>query len=544
MRMWCLQARATNVLRWALLSLFVGIGLFWSSNAQADRFKFRWGGEIGSSLFIGLQPSTSFIRENNLGTLFNYRNTNHITLKLNPRFGRQIAAKANIELRNLNFSPGMALTDQPDVLGKPSSDLEDYNRVLPVSVRVNELYVDFYGIIPNVDMRIGQQRIAWGTATVFNPTDNLNPYNLENPIDFQQRLGVPAIKFDITAGEHVTISLIDVFMFTPPVLPITLFRQATTIDTSVLVPDGFRLGTINSTETVELPLFDVTNMIPAAKIAVNLDVINFSASYIYGRLYIPAPKSVPITGVSINTGEQNIAITQGANPDALKLVSCLNTDRTTPCEVNASAEDVRLVFPRVHIVGLDFSTSLGGVGFWAEAALFIPTEAVDTKFTLPQFLLDGMVIIDPNLPNKIAQPLRTFKDQPYIKITAGMDYTFPGGWYFNLQYLYGFFNEQSWDELHHYAILAFRKGFLRDKLLIQLSAGIEIDSQRTQREKDLDGNEVGLGFIINPEIHYKPADSATIILGGIITRGHEGTTLRLFQALTQVYLRAKFTFGG
>lgn len=537
------RTSAVRPTRIALLTLCFSIGLLWTTTAQAGKFKFKWGGEIGSSLFLGLQPQTDFIRENNLGNLFNYRNTNQITLKLQPRFGRKIAGRANIEFRNLNFSPGMALTDQPNALGKPSSDLEDYNRVLPVSVRVNELYMDFYGIIPNVDLRIGQQRIAWGTATVFNPTDNLNPYNLENPVDFQQRLGVPAIKLDITAGEYVTISLIDVFMFTPPVLPISLFRQATTIDTSVLVPDGFKLGSINSTEIVELPLFDVTNMIPAAKVAVNLDVINFSASYVYGRTYIPAPTQVPITGVSINTGEQNIPIIQGANPDAIKLVSCLEPNRATPCEVNASAENVRLVFPRVHIVGLDFSTSLGGVGFWAEAALFIPAETVDTRFTLPQFLIDGMEIIDTNLKNKIAQPLRTFKAEPYVKITAGLDYTFPGGWYFNLQYLYGFFNEQAWDELHHYAILAFRKSFFRDKLLIQLSAGMEVDTQRTEKEKE-DGNQVGLGFIINPEIHYKPADAATIILGGIITRGHEGTTLRLFQALTQVYLRAKFTFGG
>lgn len=522
----------------------IGTGVIWATQpVQADRFKLKWGGEIASNLFLGLQPSTGDIPQNNLGKLFNYRNTNQISLSLSPRFGSSIAGKANIEFRNLNFSPGMALSDQPGALGKPSSDLEDYNKVLPVSVRVNELYVDFYGLIPRVDLRIGQQRIAWGTATIFNPTDNLNPYNLENPIDFQRRLGVPAAKFDISAGDHVTISLVNVFMFTPPVLPIALFREVTTIDTSVLVPSGFSLGAIQSTELVEQPIFDVSNMIPAARIAVDLQGINFSASYTYGRLYIPVPSSIPITGVSINTGTETVRISENMGADGFKLIDCLRKDRKPSCQVNATAENVRLVFPRVHIVGMDFATSLGGVGFWAEAAIFIPEQTVEAKFSLPNYLIENMKIIDPTLPTKVGTPLTTFKKEVFFKITAGLDYTFPGGWYFNLQYLYGFFNEQVWDELHHYAILAFRKSFFRDRLLIQLSAGMEIDSQRTEREKQ-DGNTVGLGFIVNPEIHYKPADVATLILGAIVTRGHEGTTLRLFQSLTQIYLNARFTFGG
>lgn len=532
-------------MRWFALNLAMGLGWigYGTTSAHADKFKLRWEGEIGSSLFLGLQPSTADIPQNNLGKLFNYRNTNQVSVTLSPKFGNKIAGKANLEFRNLNFSPGMALSDQPGALGKPSSDLEDYNKVLPVSVRVNELYVDFYGLIPRVDLRIGQQRIAWGTATIFNPTDNLNPYNLENPIDFQRRLGVPAAKLDISAGDHVTISLVNVFMFTPPVLPISLFREVTTIDTSVLVPQGFSLGAIQSNELVEQPVFDVSNMIPAARVAVDLRGVNFAASYTYGRLYIPVPSSIPISGVSINTGTENIRISENMGADALKLIDCLRKERGTPCQVNASAENVRLVFPRVHIVGLDFATSLGGVGFWAEAALFIPEQSVQAKFSLPNYLIESMKIIDPTLPNKIATPLTTFKQEVFFKITAGLDYTFPGGWYFNLQYIYGFFNEQVWDELHHYAILAFRKTFFRDRLLLQLSAGIEIDSQRTQREKQ-DGNQIGLGFIVNPEIHYKPADAATLILGAIVTRGQEGTTLRLFQSLTQVYLHARFNFGG
>ena len=517
-----------------------------AGEAQAGKFKLKWSGEVGSNLFIGLQPPTGLIKQDNLGNLFNYRNTNNVGFTLQPRFGSSMAAKVFIELRNLNFSPSMALSDQTDFRTKSSAELENYRQVLPVSLRVNELYIDFFSIIPNVDIRIGQQRIAWGTATVFNPTDNLNPYNLENPVDFQGRLGVPSIKVDIAAGEHITISLINVFMFTPPVLPISLFREATSIDTSVLVPKGFVLGKLESTELVQQPAFHVKNMMPAAKIAVDIEGINFSVSYLYGRLTIPVPSQIPVTRVSVYNGKEDILIHKDMGlTGALKLASCIATDRKgPPCKINATATNVQLKFPRVHIIGADFSTSLGGVGVWAEAALIIPTQATSATFQLDPYFFTAMGLLSPNLEKQIKKPLETFKNAPFVKITAGIDYTFPGGWYFNLQYLYGFFNEQSYDELHHYGILAFRKTFFREKLLIQVSTGIEVDSQRTQAEKDGDGNEIGLAFIVNPEIHYKPVDSATIVLGGILTRGHAGTTFSLFQALTQVYLRAQFTFGG
>lgn len=510
--------------------------------AQAGKFKLRWNGEIGSNLFLGLQPSTDFIKQNNLGNLFNYRNTNTLSFTLKPKFGSDIAGKAFLELRNLNFSPSLATSDQTAYRTKSSSDLENYSQVLPVSVRVNELYIDFYGIIPNVDIRIGQQRIAWGTATIFNPTDNLNPYNLENPVDFQGRLGVPAIKLDISAGEHVTISMINVFMFTPPVLPISLFREATAIDTSVLVPQKFELGALESTELIEQPQFNVENMMPAAKVAVDLEGFNFSFSYLYGRMSIPVPAEIPVSKVVVVNGDNRTEIKQGAN--LISLAGCISNSRTAPpCRIDATATNVRLRFPRAHIIGADFSTSLGGVGFWAEAALFLPAESVNAQFKLDPFFFTAMQLLDPSLEDKIKAPLETFKADPFVKVTAGLDYTFPGGWYFNLQYIYGFFNEQSWNELHHYAILAFRKSFLREKLLIQISTGLEVDAQRTEAEKK-DGNAVGLAFLVNPEIHYKPVDAAQIILGGIISRGHAGTTFSLFQSLTQVYLRARFTFGG
>jgi hypothetical protein len=185
---------------------------------------------------------------------------------------------------------------------------------------------------------------------------------------------------------------------------------------------------------------------------------------------------------------------------------------------------------------------VGGVGVWAEAALFIPIDTYKAELSIRTNPDDpkSAVKINP-LTGKELPTFDTFKSHVFFKITAGLDYTFPGGWYVNLQYLYGFFNEQNWDELHHYAILALRKPFFREKLLVQLSTGFELDATSTSGD-NRDGKSLGMAFLVNPEIHYSPIDAAKIILGGIVTRGHKGTSFSLFQSLTQVYLRAQVNF--
>jgi hypothetical protein len=40
-----------------------------------------------------------------------------------------------------------------------------------------------------VEISLGKQIFAWGTADAFNPTDNLNPWDAMDPID-NEKMGV------------------------------------------------------------------------------------------------------------------------------------------------------------------------------------------------------------------------------------------------------------------------------------------------------------------------------------------------------------------
>lgn len=45
---------------------------------------------------------------------------------------------------------------------------------------LDEAYLDYFG--SNYDLRVGQQRIVWGTALEVNPTDVINPINITDPL--------------------------------------------------------------------------------------------------------------------------------------------------------------------------------------------------------------------------------------------------------------------------------------------------------------------------------------------------------------------------
>lgn len=488
----------------AALGLLTLVAMAFPAQVEAQ-MKIKWKGEISSNLFLGLSPPEGTNTTNNLGQFFNYRNSNFAALEMVAKLGNFVKGQARVEIRNVNFSQAFN-----------SQDLQNYNNTFPVSVRLFEAFIQFYELGGLIDLTIGQQRIAWGTTTVFNPTDNLNPFNLENPLDFKERSPVPAIKVTIPFGDVASLTLVNIPMYTPPVLPVNLFRDVTTIDISTLVPKGFTLGKITSSEQIVQPEFNVENMQGAARFLVNLDDagVNFSLSYFFGRTYIPVPASVPIINAGID----------------------FSTNTVTPL-----ARDVQLVFPRVHAIGADFSAAVFGIDIRAEVAVFVPVEQIDANITLrtnPD---------DPNSATTInpltGQPLKTvaFKPDPFVKLVVELEYTFPGGVQTILQYLYGFFNEQNWDQLHHYWLLTTRKTFLNDKLEMRLVGGFELDTTPTSGA-DGNGEQLGYAFLANLELIWRPFDAGQITLGGIVTRGIKGTTFSLFAPLAQVYLRAKMEF--
>ncbi len=70
-----------------------------------------------------------------------------------------------------------------------------------------------------VEILLGKQVFAWGTADAFNPTDNLNPYDAMDPID-NEKLGVYSAAARASAGP-ASLTFVVVPVFTPTRGPLT-----------------------------------------------------------------------------------------------------------------------------------------------------------------------------------------------------------------------------------------------------------------------------------------------------------------------------------
>jgi hypothetical protein len=96
-----------------------------------------------------------------------------------------------------------------------------------------------------LDLRIGQQRIAWGKADGINPTDFFTPhdYTALQPFEADQRRSVAAVRADVAIVEGMTLSAVFQPFFVETRLPMPPGVMATTRDPDGLKPQvGLRLS--------------------------------------------------------------------------------------------------------------------------------------------------------------------------------------------------------------------------------------------------------------------------------------------------------------
>jgi len=366
-----------------------------------------------------------------------------------------------------------------------SADLLDKNKISPLNLDFREAYVDLYGFLfNNLDICIGRQRIAWGTADKLNPTDNLNPDDLEDIWDFGRHLGSDGLKASYYLKDY-TFSLIYIPIFTPAVLPRGDWASA--LSPSMELPTGITLK--NLTDTIIMPKNNLKEgSITGVKISKNFFGYDFSLSYVYGRDDLPLARKVTFTPTS------------------------------TPGEVNIASE---LIYPRMHIAGIDMAGAIADVGVWAEAAVFFPEEV---KMTTDLSAL-GMGI----------QESIALDDRPYVKYILGADYTFKNGTYINGQYLHGFIHEKGNDNLEDYFMFGLEKKFFNDKLkIIPIDGGVEI--------KDFKDIENNYALILSPEIAYFPVDNAELTLGIRLIDGKGTTAFGRVKDKDELYFKVKYSF--
>lgn len=408
-------------------------------------------------------------------------NENRLTLKLGLKITSKSKFYSEVWLRNIGV-PNISST----------ADLYNKGIVDPYNLEIREAYVQLFGFLSkNLDIKIGKQRIAWGTADMFNPTDNLNPYDLEDVLDFGRHRGSVAITLDYYFNSDFSLEGVYIPLFQPANMPVGIFANA--LQPTLEFPPPFRLTGYDD-ETV-MPPYNLSESSTAGlRFKGFAGGVDFSLSYVWGR-----------DGLPINT--------YNTISPSDSLGGIYVSDQTS--------------FTRQHIFGADLATSVGGVGLWAEAAVFLPDHDVMMTTDLSDFF--------PNAPVPVTRDSLVLKKEPYIRYVIGADYHFANAMYINFQYLHGFVNERGKGNLNDYFFLQYEMRFFEDRLKIMPVTGGFIVSDW----KDVANN---YSVIYAPGISFMATDNVEITLSTPLFFGKGDDIFARFTDYNMMMFRFKYNF--
>ena len=385
-------------------------------------------------------------------------NENRLELKLEQSLPGNAKFYGQVWVRNLGLPQIGQMTDL-------------YNKgiVDPINLEIRQAYVQINNfVVDNLDLTVGRQIITWGTADKINPTDNLNPLDLEDVLDFGRRRGADALRLDYYLSNDWYVEAVAEPFFRPANLPIGVYADLLDPKQFIQLPQGLNMASFNTTLTVPGNSLS-SQFIGGIKLKGFAGGFDFSLSYVYGRDYLPL----------FDVIDMQVLDAQG------------NTDVT-----------VNFYYPRHHILGADFAGNIFGIGVWGEAAAFLPKD--DIKFTTVLHTVD-MTQFPPQPVTLTQDSMLQPKGKPYIKYVLGADYTFPGGVYANFQFVHGFLHERFIGGLNDYYLLRVEKSFFYDKLKIAPVSGAFVVSDY----KDLKNNYT---LLYMPQVIYKPNLNTEITL--------------------------------
>jgi hypothetical protein len=409
-------------------------------------------------------------------------NENRLTLILDKIITDNSKFHSEVWLRNIGL-PNIAT----------SADLYNKGIVDPYNLEIREAYIQIFEFLTKkLDLKIGRQYIAWGTADKLNPTDNLNPYDLEDILDFGRHRGSDAISLNYYFNNYFSIQGVFIPFFQPANMPAGIFSDA--LNPVLELPQGMVLK--GYSDTVLMPRYNIgKSSVSGLRFKGFVRGVDLSVSYVWG-----------IDGIPFST------VNTFSPVDTLGGITISS----------------QLSFARTHIIGADLATSLAGIGFWAEAAAFIPEKDI--------VMTNDLSALYPGSPVPVTQDsLILDKTKPYLKFTVGCDYFFGDGSYLNIQYMHGFIHERGNKDLNDYFFMQYEKKFLNEKLkVVPVSGGFIV----------ADWNKVkdNYALVYMPEIAYRATVNAEIALSTVLFDGKGNNFFANLKDYNMLMFKLKYDF--
>jgi hypothetical protein len=407
-------------------------------------------------------------------------NENRFQLKLEKKIDR-IKFHSEVWLRNFGI-PIYSTTE----------DLFNRNIIDPFDIHIREAYIQINDLfVPHLDLKIGRQRITWGSADKLNPTDNLNPYDLEDILDFGRHRGSDAINLIYYFKHHFSLQAVCIPFFQPSNLPVGMFSEA--LFPTIKIPEGI---TVNSmTSKINKPKNSIMESTTfGLKFKGSIKSVDFSLSYLWGYNGLPYLSKTEVT------------------------------PKIIPYGVDISAE---LSYFRNHIFGIDISTEIKGIGIWAEGALFKLTDTLIYTSVVNNIL----PIIQPNTTDSTIYE----SHKPYFRYIIGADYHFGRGSYINIQYMHGFVHEIGKQNMSDYLFIQFDQRLFEDKITISPISGALII-------EEWDHIKEHYCFAFMPQIRYYPIPDLELSLTGVIIKGKGNGFFTSLQEFDQMIFKTVYSF--
>jgi len=361
-------------------------------------------------------------------------------------------------------------------------ELSSFSAITSYEIIPWEAYATLYGFIfEPLEIRIGKQRIAWGTADRLNHTDNWNPLDLSNPFNFGERIPTDALYLSYQLKESFYLSLGYEFSFKPAVFPKAEFSW----EGKKNLPKNIKYQSEEILPPENKPLKQPFG----AKFEGKVKEVDFSLSYFRGYDCLFIADSIDIYPV-----------------DTLGNLGMFT----------------RYIFPSFNVIGFDFAGEIFSAGFWGEFAYFIPEEV-----SLVQVMYNPYDSLTPLVSDSV------ILKEPYLKFTLGTDYTFKNGVYLNFQWMHGFFTERG-NDIKDYAILSIEKKFLEERGKLGINTGGCLS--------DITEIKENLSYAFMPQIVYYPSDNIEISAGVTVLEGKGEGLFALMKDMDFFYLRTKISF--
>ena len=318
-------------------------------------------------------------------------------------------------------------------------DLTQRQMLEPFRFDVLSMYIegrDF--LIPNFDLRIGQQLVQFGVGDQFNPTNTFNANDIEDPLLFGDQTSNMMVRGDYTMFSNWTLTGVLIPVFKPSLIPPSGPFAVSAVDRYPFLDDGLRWRAAAEAAAGEL-VFGYPTVVDNV-------VVNTPEASIKNMQYgfrLGGWVAMQDIGISYYRGFSDIPVAVSTHTSQTEDPRCFTSVIGEQCIDGLLGNEVTLEYPKIQVLGFNWSGE-AFVGYRLEVAGVFP-EAMEHTLTN-----DDIVFI-PNFAEQLAgeyeyelegggRPL-VLDSKPFAKWTLGLDYTIGKHMYVNGQWVHGMLDE-------------------------------------------------------------------------------------------------------